>query len=440
MDWPLNDDTTREILLYILKEIIKTQFEFTLENKEIDIIHKLKGVYNFQYYDYYIYHNIEKNLKRSLNSFYNLRIVCKDLLRNIHNIFQNELNDTNIFVNEFINLTPFIKNMIHCYESIKQCKYCDVYKHRDDYINVAITKLICEHKDKCESNCNELQTYINIGLDYKKIVYIIKQTFEKFVSHYNGSYLNDSIYQQIKIIQEIHLPKYHFTENAKKYSCDPCSFRPSNEQILQRLSNMIFKTNESINDHLNNPLNEFEKFTNLLIKHKALVTGSALLQCVLDEYYENSDIDIYIDGHKALNFFDELVKTFDVKVNRRPKESMIKDIDYKYLTEQAYYRYENMGIFDMAEVEYNNKIWQIIIIRETSVYMFIQNTFDLSFCKIFWNPSHHCPIVPSIHDGRADNILKKIGFYNNHADTKYVHDRIMKYTKRGFIIYKPSPQ
>jgi hypothetical protein len=167
-------------------------------------------------------------------------------------------------------------------------------------------------------------------------------------------------------------------------------------------------TNE-YNSRISERLAEFGIDSNVLfeklIECKAYICGSFILQCVLDERYEKSDIDIFVFEDN----FDNLNRCISQLLNL-PLNSTNKN-PYNLLQFSHVVKYNNTCSID------------VVCVNTKSCLDFFNNSFDLSFCK-------------TLFDGRMVTItqdtLNKVGFVINFKYSS--HERIQKYRSRGFRI------
>lgn len=189
-----------------------------------------------------------------------------------------------------------------------------------------------------------------------------------------------------------------------------------------------------------------EEFSAKLAKYGAIMAGSFPLQCVLGEYYPNSDIDIfvpynrdryYIMGHK--------LHTFEAWL----RQKYIKGKNIHELGSSE--KYIHLGFISRKWALTTKVIFNVIIVPTTNLAQCIEASFDLSFCKTSF-------------DGKnvrvTDMTLQKIGYIKplNREKYKWLYDdesieeirheewyeadyytcklveRVTKYARRGFYI------
>lgn len=170
--------------------------------------------------------------------------------------------------------------------------------------------------------------------------------------------------------------------------------------------------------------NEYNAFVRALIKSNAVISGSFILQCILDERWANSDIDIYLNNYEKDNsiyrFFGE--------------EHELEYWDYY----ETFPRIKNISEFNYKPKNYyleNIKV-QLVRIDTDKKYTLknhIYNTgFDVCCNMLYFNNR-------GIMQIQLRNLLgiihKKIIFSILDADDFIF--RIKKYSERGFY-FKPK--
>jgi len=167
------------------------------------------------------------------------------------------------------------------------------------------------------------------------------------------------------------------------------------------------------------------KFSDLRLwmkKHKIIAAGSYILQTLIDEDWDDSDLDVYILGDTY---------------NPPPNAKLLKT------NFTSKYQYQNMDIIRVTEWSVGEKdplVIQIMSINPlefTSLKDFI-DLYDLDFCKVMFDGDTIEVMYPesiktkSSEYGRKDR-SKTLEEKNRWYDRKKM--RISKYKGRGFNIY-----
>ncbi len=186
-----------------------------------------------------------------------------------------------------------------------------------------------------------------------------------------------------------------------------------------------------------------------LVEFNAIMAGSFPLQCLLNETYDGSDIDIFVNSQQPnINQFEQWIESLSTS----PVESHLYVIDrdicsYKYKLSQA--------------------IINIVRVETADLKNYINTYFDLSFCKTTFDGhqlqslendltlqkvgyvSYHNPARLRRIIGGCTNIDEQMDTYRlNHPNspcvhlmadpTKYLMGRIDKYQFRGFRVLQPQ--
>lgn len=183
---------------------------------------------------------------------------------------------------------------------------------------------------------------------------------------------------------------------------------------------------------------KYDAFNKILDDTKAVISGSFIIQCILGEYWEDSDIDIYfptINNKKYLtnynNPYYELEKFLYETVKFDAGESHPAISRYKLDLSNGKLNIEYVRNYETT----NNIQVQVIQVQVENDYNkmneFINDTFDFDICKN----------VYYINDGKEHlNILKLNDILNKVTEFKIGYragssiQRYKKYTKRRFNI------
>lgn len=173
------------------------------------------------------------------------------------------------------------------------------------------------------------------------------------------------------------------------------------------------------------------KFMRFLIKHEASITGSFILQIISGNFYEDSDIDIYVK-----NITQEVMNDFRLVTN-----------DEGYLLTQKYVHENNVYnkiVSKLAEFRCKGKKFQLI--EPSTEYNTISdyvNTFDLDICQNYFDGS-------KFYIKNLSNIKQKKAIYDatyfkyrssdkdndKRSDKVFIKfvERVCKYSARGYDI------
>lgn len=180
---------------------------------------------------------------------------------------------------------------------------------------------------------------------------------------------------------------------------------------------------------------KFEAFKILMKNTQCVISGSFIIECVLNEFWNGSDIDIYVPmkgnniGKTDAGYFKSDVDDFMYEIVNLDgtAKSYPSEISGDIKWVRNYYKYMNLQVIDEIEVQ----IIGIDIKKgEDAFQEFICETFDFEICK------NMCYIS---EDGnfniKISNIVEILKKQTNFNSSKHLQSSILrydKYTNRGF--------
>lgn len=178
----------------------------------------------------------------------------------------------------------------------------------------------------------------------------------------------------------------------------------------KQISNSI--SNYEAQNRILKSITDLDKtFPNILKECGAMITGSYLLQQIHNINY-NTDIDIFCPTKSVFYLQTCLSKLIS-------PEPMIVN---RCLSFNNNYSLKKIKV--VMDIEFKGKLIQIIAIDDTNINDYIENYFDLSFCKIRTDGTN-------IYPNDLTNIYNKVGTCELNSYPKI--DRIKKYVERGYI-------
>lgn len=173
-------------------------------------------------------------------------------------------------------------------------------------------------------------------------------------------------------------------------------------------------------------------------------SGSFLLKTILNEKWENSDIDLFVNKHMLFGVFEKELQFIDKNLIKYPCKTDIGISDELKYFGQILADYFEADTDSLKIINKNdptnyygkceklsfvikftiNKVNFDLIVVENSVPVFISN-FDFSFNKIYYDGY-------SLHIFNENSLLKRKTLYNIYDYSKNI-ERIKKYFQRGFI-------
>jgi hypothetical protein len=158
----------------------------------------------------------------------------------------------------------------------------------------------------------------------------------------------------------------------------------------------------------------YDLFKQFLDVTGSLISGSFIIQVLLNKTYKNSDIDIYFpeEASNSLINFARLLGTF---INDR----------------QTYSHDFRNKILDVNDLYLNGTKLQFIKMANDKIYDFIMDDFDIDICKNVFGVENE-KMYAKIYN--LDMLMNKTGNMKTDGIIMKNVDRYLKYTKRGFNI------
>jgi len=171
----------------------------------------------------------------------------------------------------------------------------------------------------------------------------------------------------------------------------------------------------------------YDDFIMKIEKHKIRISGSFIIQCALDEYWQYSDIDLYTYATIPINFFNWATGRYlyhRVKYNELPNIKNIINFNKRV-----------PGI-TVSNNSRTHELQMIILERSAknpTISSYINNTYDFNICKNIYkikNGKHQLKInnLSSIMNKEIQIDINNMG--------KNTATRCKKYMARGFEIRK----
>lgn len=170
---------------------------------------------------------------------------------------------------------------------------------------------------------------------------------------------------------------------------------------------------------------KYDAFIKYITKYNIIISGSFIIQCILNEHYGGSDIDLY-------------------SYNEMTSETFFDIVNIKELDKEQYERFDTYG--DLPNIEdiinvylKNGHKLQNIRMHEIENYedakKYVLNDFDLNICKNLFSIMDG---KPNIYVHNLNNICNKKDVLQKYTKSYKVDPgtlkRINKYQSRGFEI------
>lgn len=174
------------------------------------------------------------------------------------------------------------------------------------------------------------------------------------------------------------------------------------------ISNIINKLQEMIDVKINDLLKFMDKY-------EITISGSFIIQCILNEYWVDSDVDMYTYSSVNLNK--------NIFVNNNYTVS-------GYTTENEYATLKYIKMMGVFEKHNKLKVQLIVLDTDKDIYEYVKTTCDFDVCKNIFNIKNgKCNL--QIHN--LQNIMNKQISCNFLGMSCTMPTRKLKYEKRGFI-------
>lgn len=178
---------------------------------------------------------------------------------------------------------------------------------------------------------------------------------------------------------------------------------------------------------------DFDILIKIMQKYNLILSGSFILQVILNETYEFSDMDFYLENVTE-NLLDDFKKIGASFVDTSKQEKYGRTY-INYLSDDAIERY-NLLIIKKVYNGYNKNCKIQLIEPATNILEHLE-LFDLDICKNYWDGK-------KFYVKNLENIQNKIAYYKsdfsdlNMSNYYKMFRRIIKYQKRGFKIVFPE--
>ena len=185
----------------------------------------------------------------------------------------------------------------------------------------------------------------------------------------------------------------------------------------------------------------YDHFILLMSKNGAFLSGSFIIQCILDEYWE-SDIDIFCPhiGNKVTNLYNEPIELErnsnyytneleDYLYYNMGYKGHIEAYKYHQLNKHHPINYKIIHVRDYFKPDNDKSIIQMIslnIEKEIKQYYdFIEKRFDFDICKNMYNGQ--------LYINNIEGILTKVTRFKCTTRLEQSIERYHKYVERGFV-------
>lgn len=200
-----------------------------------------------------------------------------------------------------------------------------------------------------------------------------------------------------------------------------CQYYKINLNLSLIKRQTIKEINNKFQELFSNQTTDFKKIIKEL---ECVVTGSFILQSILGLFWQETDMDIYIDVKKE----DEKSKTI--------LDYFLTDkMGYKIIKHTSSYVKSLIGINEVRTYDKKNspyKIQLIVVSTEMNLHDYVNSNFDFDICKNIYSIDHNNRELLSVY--KINEILsRKTKFaLNDRNRIGSSVERCKKYQKRGF--------
>ena len=298
---------------------------------------------------------------------------------------------------------------------------------KGDYCNTpeGITNMYHRVKEACKTMSNNI-SILNHAIDTTKIKVdrLLRDSMQKIPTDMYTVPTEQRI-EKLKVkMNKKTRAKINSTRAKMEKPVEKPVETPTNEQAIDRVINAYINLGDEI--------------TSAITKCGAMVTGSYLLQSVHNEFYPDSDIDIFCPSS---NIHTMLVALSNIKGSTNIRRDVITS------------KYQNNCIVSVTDYKIPTQVLKIQVIevscKEDEISQYIEDYFDISVCKIRINDK--CMYPKDLSEicqkrGTVDLNVVNDCCYNRKGSSDYnrrdtesnnCRTRLVKYNKRGYDI-RPS--
>ncbi len=150
-------------------------------------------------------------------------------------------------------------------------------------------------------------------------------------------------------------------------------------------------------------------------QYNVYISGSFILQCIMDEYWDNSDIDLYTNENIYLD--ENIIYNENYEIN-------------KYDNNDGYFRlYGITNVNNYITTKNKTHIQLIKLGKNINIIDYIKTTYDFNICKNIYSVKNGKHIL---YIDNLQNIMNKIVTGGILGTAHKFPDRKQKYINRGF--------
>lgn len=189
-----------------------------------------------------------------------------------------------------------------------------------------------------------------------------------------------------------------------------------------------------IENRLRDIFDDLPQFLQILAKSKSVISGSFIIQCILNEYWNDTDIDIYIPikGNNITGYTENdnpitIMEDYLYKTMKFTHYEAANRYGHDINTEKLIFNW----IRNYLKGNYSIQVIQVNIDENISeVKNFIHQTFDFDICKNIYNFAENQSYL-SLY--KMNQICSKMTKFKCAYRLGSSIERCKKYQKRGFV-------
>lgn len=193
-----------------------------------------------------------------------------------------------------------------------------------------------------------------------------------------------------------------------------------------------------------------ELFMNLINQDYISISGSSILQIIQQEFYQNTDLDIYIEItnfdnskikniHNLIRFLSNFIENKNSIINYYQEIQSVNFTNHNFISNNPYFSLRKyIKLFQLFENKQTNFKIELIFIKCDIEYM-LKNTFDYDIIKNYWKQNkiyslNYLSISNKTATMTLDHFINRILFGSKKEFTNFI-DRYNKYSNRGFKMF-----
>lgn len=205
---------------------------------------------------------------------------------------------------------------------------------------------------------------------------------------------------------------------------------------MSKLSNTITRRLEyNLKKKLGLNNRQMKDLSASIFKNEVLISGGSVLASCFKSSWDCQDFDFYVNTRNYVLFYTELKDILYETVHSNAMTNVVRTAGMAKLTKSEYSSFcRKNGIRKITEIISNQeKIIDIIHIRNKKNVLDVINNFDLTFCQTWYDGKNVYTSHPEMTLSKK-GVVKSDYVISMMKGNKFTLSRIEKYNKRGFVI------